>query len=125
VEFNKKILVVDDEPEVLVVLEKRLRAAGYEVIKAEDGLKALRLAGQVKPDVIVLDVDMPHMDGGEVAAKLKEMPAMKHVPVLFLTCLIPTSEGGEDRQIIGENVFMSKPYDPEELLRQIESLMTC
>jgi len=118
---NKKILIVDDEPDVLKVLEKRLSNTGYQVVKAENGRRALLLAERESPDLIVLDIDMPDMDGGEVAARLKDSDATKHIPVLFLSCLVTQKE--EEYNAVGDSVFVAKPYSPDKLIDQIEMLL--
>ena len=120
-ETEKKILIVDDEPDVLTILEKRLGNTGYEVIRAENGRRALLLAEREEPDLIILDIDMPDMDGGEVAARLKDSESTKHIPVLFLSCLVTQKE--EETNIVGDSVFVAKPYNPEKLIDQIEQLI--
>jgi CheY-like chemotaxis protein len=118
---DKKILIVDDEPDVLKVLEKRLGNTGYQVIKAENGRRALLLAEREEPDLIVLDIDMPDMDGGEVAARLKDSESTRHIPVLFLSCLVTSKE--EETNTVGDCVFVAKPYNPDKLIDQIEQLL--
>lgn len=122
-ETNKTILVVDDEPDVLKVLEKRLQNEGYQVIKANNGKKALMLAEQEKPDLVILDIDMPDMDGGEVAARLKDGDKTRHIPVLFLSCLVTQKEENDD-SVVGDSVFMAKPYNPDKLISEVEKLTT-
>jgi len=122
-ETNKRILVVDDEPDVLKVLEKRLRNEGYQVIKADNGQRALILAELEKPDLVILDIDMPDMDGGEVAARLKDGEKTKHIPVLFLSCLV-TQKEENDHSVVGDSVFMAKPYNPDKLINEVQKLTT-
>ncbi|MFH1998769.1 MAG: response regulator [Planctomycetota bacterium] len=122
-ETNKKILVVDDEPDVLKVLEKRLMNEGYQVIKADNGRRALMLAEKENPDLVILDIDMPDMDGGEVAARLKDGDKTKHIPVLFLSCLV-TEKDENDHNVVGDSMFMAKPYSPDKLIREIQKLTT-
>ena len=83
-----KLLIVDDEPDAVLILAKTLLAKGYRVITAESGLKAVNMAKEEKPDLILLDILMPDMDGTQVAAALQEDPTTQNIPVIFLTCLI-------------------------------------
>ena len=119
--LNKKILIVDDEPDVLRILEKRLVVNGFQVVIADGGRKALEMARQEEPDLIILDIDMPDMDGGEVAAKLKDDDATKHIPVIFLSCLVTQRE--EEGSAMGDSIFMAKPYSPNKLIDEIERLI--
>ncbi|MBU0754000.1 MAG: response regulator, partial [Planctomycetes bacterium] len=115
------ILIVDDEPDVLRILEKRLAVNGYQVLTADGGFKALEMARKENPALVILDIDMPDMDGGEVAARLKEDDATKHIPVIFLSCLVTHKE--EDGAALGDSVFMAKPYNPNKLIDEIERLL--
>lgn len=121
---ESKILVVDDEQGVLTVLDKALTSEGYSVITADNGSDAIKLAESEQPGLIILDVLMPEMDGGEVARRLKESPSTSHIPVIFLTCLLSREEEAriEDHEI-GGHVFIAKPYDITGLLAHIEKLL--
>ena len=116
---KKKILLVDDEKDTLLVLEKQLTIAGYTVITADSGAKALSLAKSELPDLIVLDIQMPDMDGGEVACKLRENPITKDIPVVYSTCLLSESEDYK----YGENVMLAKSNDNEELIAVVEKVL--
>jgi len=119
---KKKILIVNDEKDTLFILERGLAARGYSVITADNGYDAIILAKSKRPDLIVLDILMPDMDGAAVAAKLKENPATKNIPVIFLTCLLSKKDAGDEKgHVIAGHVFIAKPYDIEELLTQIEA----
>ena len=118
----KKILIVDDEKEALFILEKELTAKGYSVIAADNGSSALDLAKSEHPDLIILDIWMPGMDGPEVAAKLGEDPKTKDIPVIFLTCLFQKREGEEQGRVVAGKVLIAKPYSIEGLSAQIERL---
>jgi CheY-like chemotaxis protein len=119
----KKILVVDDEKDVLFILKKVLTAKGYSVITATNGTNAIALAKSQHPDLIILDIVMPGMDGGEVSAKLQEHPLTRSIPVIFLTALLTKTEEYQENHIINSKITFAKPIDTEELLAQIERLL--
>ena len=120
----KKILVVDDEKDVLLMLEKRLTYAGYSVITADNGFDALALAKSKRPDLIILDIVMPEMEGGEVAGKLKENPQTRNIPVMFLTAILSKDEDISNDHRVADNIIFAKPFEPEELLSQISKLIS-
>ena len=115
----KKILIADDEKDVLMVLEKRLSDAGYGVVKAENGEDAVTTARSEHPDLIILDVMMPGMDGAGVADILKHDKTTKDIPIIFLTCLL-TKEEAEERCTIEGGCFVAKPFDTDKLLEIID-----
>ena len=117
--MEKKILVVDDEPEIVQFLGLRLANSGYKVLKAYDGNEAIKIAKKELPDLIVLDILMPKLDGSKTASMLKEDPETKDIPVIFLTCLF-TKEDEKDGNVRGGRYFVAKPYDGEELLKVIK-----
>ncbi len=116
---KKKILIIDDEEEVLSLLEKRLSWAGYLVIKADNGIEALAFAKSQNPDLIILDIMLPGMGGEEVGQRLKENPDTKHIPIIFLTCLVSKDEQKTIDSNAGHTII-AKPYDAEELLSEIK-----
>ena len=117
---KKKILLVDDEKDTLLVLEKQLTTAGYTVVIANSGIQALLLAKSERPDIIVLDVQMPDMDGGEVAHKLKKDSETKDIPVVYSTCLL--SENEDYRY--GGNIMLAKSKDTKELIAVIDKVLS-
>jgi DNA-binding response OmpR family regulator len=116
---KQKLLIVDDEPDVLKLLGERLAKAGYDVIKASDGKEAIALAQKQMPDLIILDIAMPGMDGSEVANILRADAKTKGIPILFLTCLFTKQEEKVCGHLLGQNFFIAKPYDVDELLGEI------
>ena len=120
---KKKILIVDDDKDVLSVLEKRLTAEKYSVITANNGQDAIILAKAQRPDLIMLDIIMPGIDGAEVAGKLREDPETKNIPVIFLTCMLTPEEEKQKRHHVAENIFIAKPYDIKELLSEIKKIV--
>ena len=117
---KKKILLVDDEKDTLLVLEKQLTTAGYTIVTANSGIQALFLAKSEQPDIIVLDVQMPDMDGGEVAHKLKKDSETKDIPVVYSTCLL--SENEDYRY--GGNIMLAKSKDTKELIAVIDKVLS-
>ena len=119
---RRRVLLVDDEPSIIKVVGKRLEVAGYEVLTAMDGDEGLTKARLGKPDVIVLDLMMPKVNGFEVCAALKKDPKYQHIPVVIFT-----GKGRPmDEQLCrecGANAYITKPHKPEELIEQIEALL--
>lgn len=115
-----KILVIDDDPGILRLLEKSLRAThGYEVITASESRAGLQKAKTENPDLIVLDILIPDMSGGELARKLKADPATRQIPIVFIS--ITLEKGGHKRIEIDGSEFraVSKPLYQPELLSAI------
>jgi CheY-like chemotaxis protein len=120
-EDQKKILLIDDNRTILKAMEKLLTGAGHEVFTSDDGREAIRIAAAEQPDLIISDVDMPEMDGGEVAAKLKESPKTKHITVIFFTTLVTKNDSESNNS--GKNVYISKMTEHNELLAEIEKYL--
>lgn len=119
---TKRILVADDEPELVEVLRINLERQGYEVVAASDGLEALRLALAVSPDLIVLDVMMPGLEGHEVAKKLAANPATSSIPVVMLTAR--TDEPSEFAGLsAGAWDYVKKPFSMRVLIARIGALL--
>ncbi|MBU1125197.1 MAG: response regulator [Candidatus Omnitrophica bacterium] len=111
----KKILIVDDEPDILLVLGERLRAAGFAVSEAKTGKETIALAKAESPDLIILDIVLPDLDGGEVAQVLSADHATASIPIIFLTGLY-TKEDEEKGHQVKEHYFLAKPFDSKDLL---------
>lgn len=117
----KKILVVDDEPDLLKVILIRLETLGYEAHGGTDGKQALALARKIVPDLIILDIYLPFINGDEVARILKKDKSMKHIPILMISATTKTlsqrtlDNGAED--------FLAKPFEPKELIKKISKLI--
>ncbi|UFN51044.1 PleD family two-component system response regulator [Roseomonas sp. OT10] len=120
--MSARILVVDDIATNLQLLEARLRAEYYEVALANSGPAALRLAVDWKPDVILLDVMMPGMDGYEVCRLLKARDATAHIPVVMITALVDQSERVRGLEA-GADDFLSKPVDHATLFARLRALL--
>jgi two-component system cell cycle response regulator len=119
--MTARILVVDDIDANVRLLEAKLSAEYYEVLTASDGASGLIVAGEEKPDIILLDVMMPGMDGFEVCRRLKDDPATRHIPVVLVTAL----DGRQDRihgLDAGADEFLTKPIDDIVLFSRVRSL---
>lgn len=117
-----RILVVDDEDSICSLIRRRLEAEGYEVLTAEDGEKALRMALEWLPDLAILDVIMPRMDGLDLCRRMREDPKLANLPVVFLT----SRESVDDRIRgfeAGADDYLPKPFDLRELSLRIRALL--
>ena len=114
----KRVVVADDDPDIVDILTFNLEAAGYTVLSAADGEAARDLILSTTPDLVVLDVMMPKMDGLEVLAILKAHPQTRTIPVVMLTAKASDNDlwAGWDA---GADYYITKPFDLEELLRFI------
>ena len=119
---RKVILIADDEPELRQVLSMRLISAGYAVVEASNGKGAMNLACAKRPDLIILDIMMPQMDGMSLSQKLKDNPITKNIPIIFLTGLVDKQTESHDISS-GQNIIFAKPYDASELLATIANLI--
>ncbi|HIE50981.1 MAG TPA: response regulator [Armatimonadetes bacterium] len=122
-ETAKKVLVADDERTLLQLVAFNLRMEGYEVITAEDGKEALTKIREEHPDVVVLDVMMPHLDGFDVLRELRADPETQDLPVIMLTAL------SQDEHVLkgweyGVDCYLTKPFNPIELLSMVKRLTT-
>ncbi len=118
----KKILVVDDKLEVVELVTATLEGEGYQIISAFDGREAIEKIGKEKPDLVLLDIVMPKMDGLEVLAKAKKDPQTKHIPIIILTAKGQKLDEDKGRRL-GAAGYIIKPFSPSHLLRKIEETM--
>ena len=119
-----KILIVDDQEAVLKLYSTILMKAGYEVVTAAGAKKGFELAASAKPDLILLDVMMPSVDGTEALATLSASPATKHIPVIFLTSLIRENEVEEAQGDIGGHEFISKSTPNDKVVAKIKKALS-
>ena len=126
-ETKGKILVVDDEPDVVDMVRMMLENASYEVVSAYDGKEGIEKAKQEKPDAIVLDLMMPGMDGFEACKEMKNDPDLKDIPVLVLTAISRHFSDTKYARSLGLGLvsddYIDKPVDPNVLLNRIAGLM--
>jgi len=117
---GKKILVIDDEPLVVEVLKIMLEIKNYEIITASNGIEGIERSVREKPDLVILDILMPGMDGYQVCRKLKEDRKTMTIPVIMLTALGGQSAEKEKGYSSGAYGYIFKPFDEEKLLKSVE-----
>jgi len=118
----KKILVVDDEPQLVELLKIRLEANDYEVLVASDGQEGLKMARNKKPDLIILDLMLPKIDGFTVCRMLKFDEKYKNIPIIMFTARAQETDKKLGREV-GADEYITKPFDPQVLLKKIEDLL--
>jgi DNA-binding response OmpR family regulator len=114
----QRVVVADDDVDIVEILTFNLQTAGYEVQSAVDGADALALVTATRPDLVVLDVMMPTMDGLKVLAALKADPSTQEIPVVMLTAKASDADLWQG-WAAGADYYLTKPFDLEELLRFI------
>ena len=119
---KEKILVVDDSPTELKIMSEPFIPKGYNIITAMDGEEAIKMAEEEKPDLIVLDVIMPKMNGFQVCRKIKTTPELKDIKIILLT-----SKNQESDEFWGmkqgADAYMTKPFDPDKLLDKAREIL--
>ena len=119
---KKKVLFIEDEPDQVLMISMRLEKSGYDVISSMDGEEGLKKAAQEKPDLILLDMILPGMDGLEVCRLLKKGVTTRHIPVISTT-----AAGADDVEEMcvaaGADACVRKPYDSADLLAKIKHLI--
>ena len=119
----KKIALVDDENDIREILRHAIELlTDWKVIEAPDGVTALRLIEQERPDAILLDVMMPQMDGREVFRRLRENPETSSIPTIFLTASLQRADV-RILEGLGPVAVLAKPFDPLEIVKQIRKLL--
>ncbi|MFG0243763.1 MAG: response regulator [Phycisphaerales bacterium JB054] len=117
-----KVLLVDDEPHIPMVVGRKLSTAGYEVITASDGEEGLAAAKEFSPDIIITDLQMPYMSGAELAAALRADQTLRDIPVVLLTARGYVLSD-EEREATNIKHFLSKPFSVHEILRVVEDIL--
>jgi len=121
---KKKILVIDDEEDICHFSKSILEKTGkFEVLVSTDALTGINLAKSHLPDLILLDINMPKIDGGAVAQNLRENKSTSEIPIVFLTALLRKAEAEESGGKIAGRFFIAKPVDSKELIKRIESIL--
>ncbi len=120
--MSKRILIADDEPNIVAAIEFLLRRTGYEVHVARNGAEALELVETCKPDLVVLDVMMPVKSGYEVCVRMRERPDLRHIKIVML------SAKGRDAEVAkglsaGADLYITKPFSTRDLMSRINDLL--
>lgn len=119
---HKTVLLVDDEPNILIPLEFLMQQQGFAVLTAHDGTSALAIIEQQPPDVVVLDVMMPGMTGFEVAQKIRENPDNSDIGIIFLTAK-GTTEDRMEGYSKGAEIYLTKPFDNDEIVQTVSEML--
>ena len=121
--MREKILIVEDDPQNMRLVEMALRTKNYILLKATDGEEALDMAARKRPDLILMDIRLPKMNGLEVTRKLRENPAFSHTPIIGVTAY--AMKGDRERVIeSGCNAYLSKPINTRELPEMIAEMLS-
>ncbi|MEW5964048.1 MAG: response regulator [Pseudomonadota bacterium] len=117
--MSKRILVVEDHEDNRRILRDLLSSAGYEMLVAETGLDGVAMAGQHRPDLILMDIQLPEIDGYEATRRIKADPALSSIPIIAVTSY---ALSGDDRIALeaGCSAYVTKPFSPRQLLAKIK-----
>lgn len=119
---KSKILIVDDEPNILLSLEFLMKKSGYEVFIARDGSEALEIIQKYTPDLVLLDIMMPEVDGYEVCQFIRKNQALANIKVVFLTAK-SRQEDIDKGYAMGADLYLTKPFGTKLLMEKIKSLL--
>jgi len=119
---KEKILIVEDSPPNMRLIEMTLRLKGYELLEATDGEEALNMAISQKPDLIIMDLNLPKVSGLEVTKRLRQMPAFNHIPIIAVTA---HAMKGDKEKIIeaGCDAYLPKPINTHQLPRVVAEML--
>ena len=121
--MSSKVLIVDDEPNILMSLEFLLKKSGYKVFIARDGREALDIVEKELPDIILLDVMMPEVDGYEVCQKIKNDKETAHIKIVFLSAKTKQEDIDKGYEL-GAVLYITKPFSSRNLITKVDSLKT-
>ena len=120
--MKKKILIVEDNPQNMKLMEMLLEAKGYILLEAIDGEQAMDVATTERPDLILMDIQLPKMSGLEVTKKLRQLPAFNHIPIIAITAY--AMKGDKEKFIeAGCDAYLPKPIDTRELPKVISEML--
>lgn len=120
---GKIILLVDDDTTLREMYDERLRIEGFEIVQAANGAEALQKTREIRPDIILLDVMMPKVNGFEVLKQLKENPASKDIPVIILTALIQDKDRLQGKQLGAADFIVKSETMPGEVISKIRGIL--
>lgn len=119
-----KVVSIEDDPGMIDLFRLILKPGGYEVLGATNGTAGLELIGDAKPDIVLLDLQMPGMDGWEVYQQMKADKAMKDIPVIVVTCRTSAIDEVLARHIAKVDDYIRKPFGPSKLIESVESVLS-
>ena len=123
ISMDTKILVIEDDPVGLRYVRFTLEKHGYQVIAASNGLEGLRKARTEEPDLVILDIMLPGMDGYEICHRLRAEPATARLPILMFSARSQDKDIAVGQQV-GADDYLTKPAEPSEIIRRVESLLS-
>jgi two-component system cell cycle response regulator DivK len=120
--MSKRILYIEDNPDNRLLVRRVLQADGYTVLEANDGQSGMTVAAETQPDLILMDINLPEIDGYEVTARLKQLPGISHVPIIAVTANV--MKGDREKTLAaGCDGYIQKPIDIDLLPEQIERFL--
>ena len=121
---NRKVLIVDDEEEVLELLSRKIAHAGYQVVKATTGKEAFLKAKLYSPNLILLDIVLPDIDGADVVKLLEGDPALRMIPIIFMSGIVSIEDGIKPSVTVGGKKYTAipKPFNYEDMLSEIQKV---
>jgi two-component system cell cycle response regulator DivK len=120
--MSKKILVVEDTEDNRQILRDLLSAAGYDMIEAHDGAEGVARASEHRPDLILMDIQMPVMDGYEATRRIKANPELKSIPIVAVTSYALSGDE-EKARAAGCDAYIAKPYSPRQMLAKVRQIL--
>jgi two-component system cell cycle response regulator DivK len=121
--MSRRILVVEDQPDNRQILRDLLTSAGYEMVEAGDGASALVVAAAERPDLILMDIQLPGMDGYEATRRIKADPALKAIPIIVVTSYALSGDEQKARAA-GCDAYVTKPFSPRQLLAKVREYLS-
>jgi two-component system, cell cycle response regulator DivK len=118
--MSKRILVVEDQPDNRQILRDLLTSVGYQLLEAEDGAQGVAVAEANRPDLILMDIQMPVLDGYEATRRIKANPELKTIPIIVVTSYALSGDE-EKARAAGCDDYITKPYSPRELLAKVNA----
>jgi two-component system, cell cycle response regulator DivK len=120
--MSKRILMIEDTEDNRQIVRDLIASAGYELIEAQDGARGVAMASEHKPDLILMDIQLPVMDGYEATRRIKSDAELRHIPVIAVTSYALSGDEAKARQA-GCDGYISKPFSPRQLLAKIRELL--
>jgi two-component system, cell cycle response regulator DivK len=120
--MSKRILIVEDTEDNRQILRDLLTSADYELIEAEDGAAGVAMAAEHKPDLILMDIQLPVMDGYEATRRIKADPTLRHIPIIAVTSYALSGDE-EKTRAAGCDAYVAKPFSPRQLLATVRTLL--